>query len=116
MYKYIIIFLLICSPVQADWTKDDTHRQWAVTTLLVADWLQTRDIATRPDFYETNPYLGNNPSLTQVDQYFAVCLLGHWMISKQLPPKWRKGWQYVFIITEAGAVSRNYSIGINFRF
>lgn len=130
MKTIIVAFVLAISstPVAADpWSKSDITREAVYLALHVADWGQTRNIVRRAtvgcDGYdgstncsERNPILGRNPSIKRVDTYFAVTALAHVAISHALPEEWRKGWQYVTIGMQAGAVGRNYSIGLNIDF
>jgi hypothetical protein len=114
-----------------NWTWQDTAWQGAFVAVAAGDWLQTRYIAKHPDeYYETNKALGKHPSTSEVDAYFAGCVLGHTLISLALPPKltWngeivtvfdvpvnpRRIWQGIWIGVEAGYVIHNASIGVKF--
>lgn len=128
--------ILFASTARAgdDWTTGDTVRQAVVTGLLIADWGQTRwnvkhesDCNTPSGLYprnpicdalryETNPLLGQNPSMGRVNIYFSAAIVGHAAISYALPRGWRDGWQYVWIGIEANQVNRNRSIGIKIDF
>ena len=55
--------------VQADWLRN------SMNTLIVVDWLQTRSIVNNPNFIETNPLLGKEPTRKQVDAFFIANLL-----------------------------------------
>lgn len=115
------MILLFPSPSHA-WTKADTQRQLVYTALHVIDWGQTRYIATHEHIYETklvyetNPILGKRPSIQEVDIYFASTLVGHAVVSYLLPPKYRAGWQMLWIGVELNQVSANYNIGVNVHF
>jgi hypothetical protein len=85
----------------------DTNRQLAPQ---LVDWAQSRNP------YETNPILGKYPSKTEVDVYFAAATLGHYLVSRALPPDYRKVWQYVWIGVQVGYVTHNYQIGLRIRF
>ena len=117
----IVLFLLVI-PIQShadpfdDWTKEDYTLQAASTVLHIADWLQTRDIATRDDFIEINPILGNNPSIGEVNTYFATTLIASWIVADLLSPKYRTYFQCIYIGVEAKCVYSNYSAGIKFKF
>lgn len=112
----LVLTPLISTPVSAEWTRADTHRQLAFTSLQVIDWLQTRDIATDPNRTELNPILGSHPSLGEVNAYFAATTLLHWGISYMLPPEERKAWQCIWIGAQAGNVTRNFQLGVGLRF
>lgn len=108
------------------WTWQDTAWQSAFLVLLAADWSQTKYISKHPeDYKELNPLLSKHPSGSEVDTYFAACALGHTLVSLALPPKAevfgykinpRRIWQGVWIGIEAGVVTYNASIGIQFGF
>jgi len=114
----IVLLMLLCSvPVYADeWTQEDTA--WQATTLLImgADWLQTKEIARTSGYYETNLLLGKYPSQNEVDAYFLGCALVHSTIAYYLPKKYRRYWQYIFIVVEAGYVGHNVNAGIQLKF
>lgn len=120
------------------WTKADTARQAAYSTLHVLDWAQTRDIATRTVEVRTpvgnvnqsvkynaeavpahseavNVLLGAHPSEGRVNAWFAASLVGHALISYALPHPWRERWQYATTLVEAGMVGHNAQAGIRFR-
>jgi hypothetical protein len=99
-----------------DWTRTDTARQAAYTVLHLADWAQTRYIATHANFSETNVMLEERPSLGRVNNYFAATLIGHYAISAMLPAKYRPTWQYGTITIEAYCVLHNRAIGIGMQF
>lgn len=114
----ITLVLLIVTPSFATdkWTKADTARQIAFTTLTVVDWGQTRYISKSDDFYELNPLLGKNPSRDEVDKHFLIAITAHAVISYLLPRDYRKVWQYIFIGTEGAVVTRNHAIGVRMDF
>src|SRR3990167_2148379 len=111
--RSILVFFCLVSVAHADeWTKADTYRQAAVTTLLVADWAQTRYIAKRPcenagggtqcqdPYLEKGlalPFIGEHPSVGRVNSYFIAGILGNYAISHTLPRDWRNAWQYFWI-------------------
>jgi len=114
----IILLMILCSvPACADeWTQEDTA--WQATTLLImgADWLQTKEIARNPEYIETNSLLGKYPSQNEVDAYFLGCAVIHSAIAYYLPKKYRRYWQYVFIVVEVGCVGHNVNAGIQLKF
>lgn len=117
MLKFAIILLITTSSAYADeWTSTDTKREVAYQSLAVVDWLQTRNIARNPDYWEQNVLLGNHPSVARVNQYFALTGIAHYFISEALPEKYRAPFQYISIGVEIGAVAHNFSIGITVKF
>ena len=100
-----------------DWSNADTARQLAYYLFHGADWGQTRYIARHPQFKETNPILGERPSIGKVNNYFLATGLAHALLMATLPPEARKWAQYGTIGIEAGQVRRNkinYGIGMDF--
>ena len=120
----VLVFLAGCASIkvtQKSWTKEDTARQVAFTAVTCMDWLQTKEIARNPNYYETNKYLGKYPSQDRVNTYFATGIAAHAAISRLLPARvevlgWevrpRSVWQYLSIGYEAGFVHHNMNIGI----
>jgi|SRR5690349_4278032 len=131
--------LLLClwstSCLADDWTTGDTVRQTAFTTLVIADWAQTRWFIKQPtrtictsgtrlspsqctsdSYVETNPILGPNPSSGKANNLTVAAIVGHAAVSYVLPRGWREGWQYVWIGIEAETVHHNRSIGVKFSF
>jgi len=129
MKKILIIlalFAFIPAVSWAEWSKKDTVYQLTYSVLHVVDWGQTRYGAKNSDkFHENNFFLGRYPSVGKVDTYFSLTLIGHAGVSYLLPAKAdifglriypRRTWQVVWIGVEAGAVARNFSIGVKIGF
>lgn len=126
-----VVFCFGCSGSRT-WTKADTVRQAAVVALQVADWHQTKRLATertptvlveKPDGSSTtyfsryrheewNPILGERPSRAKIDLYFVGSIVGNAAVSCLLPSNWRGAWQYISIGVEAGFVAHNIEIGV----
>lgn len=117
MRKSIISFVLLWTTCVAHaqdvWTTKDTLAQVAVTTTLLMDWHQTRQIAAQPNkYYEMNPVLGSHPSTDKVNAYFAGAIVGSAIVAYLLPSPWRQGLQYGTIAVELVVIGRNKSIGL----
>lgn len=92
------------------WTKKNTIYQLIYTALHIVDWMQTRFVAKNPErFYELNPLLGKHPSISNVNIYFILTLIGHIVISYTLPSKYRRWWQIVWIGFEVFIVAYNFT-------
>lgn len=91
-----------------------------VTTnaLLLADYAQTRQIAKQPDMYyeKYNQFLSNNPSVRDVDKYFAGVFAVNTLLHKYLPEKYLSYYQTGLISVEIGCVANNYNIGLKVKF
>lgn len=126
LFSLTALFLLVLlygapSVVRGDsatttWSEADTRRQVVYTALHVIDWGQTLHTAESDDYYERNPVLGENPSRGEVNTYFALTGLAHYAVSRALPPRYRRVWQYVTITNQAVAVGNNFRIGVKIRF
>ena len=119
MNKLALILAFISLPAFAGepWSTQDKVLFGVSTTLLVADWAQTRTIAKNPDrWYETNPLLGKHPSVSRVNNYFATTLVANYFITDYLSPKWRTRFQGGLIAVELVVVGNNKRIGIGMSF
>jgi len=106
-----------CATTNREWSREDTYRQVAVTSLMMVDYFQTMEIARNPDkYHENNPILGEHPSEAEVTAYFLMSYAVTSGISIMLPDNFRPWWQYLIIGVEGGAVANNFSIGLGFGF
>ena len=113
--KYLPLIALVlfsyCSEIKAD------NYQFAANSLLVIDWLQTRDIADSDEFTEKNKILGKYPASNKVNKYFLTAIVLNNIIGEYLlPPPYRKYFYIGVISTQSVVVTRNYSAGVRFRF
>ena len=114
---FLALVLSCCNPCYGgDWTLADSGRQIAVTALLSADWVQTRQIAEHPEYCESNAILGRHPSIGAVNAYFVSVAGVHAAISYLLPATWRREWQYITLGVEGAMVANNARLGVKFRF
>ena len=111
----VVLALVGCGP--RNWTRADSAREAAYLALHVADWGQTLDIADHPErWHEHNPVLGDHPSRSRVNLWFAGTAVLHPVISYVLPDDLRPYWQYGTIGLELYCVGNNYSVGIGMGF
>lgn len=95
----------------------DGERELAYLLLHGLDWGQTRDIASKPNrFTETNAFLGEHPSDSDVNRYFALTGLGHYALSRMLPSDWARVFQNVTAGLENGVTNRNAMLGVQVKF
>jgi hypothetical protein len=129
----LALLLLLPACAHDPWTRADSYRQAAVAVVQIVDWRQTRHIAkdlepqrvVYPDgseviraqpryrYDEANPILGEHPSTSKVDAYFAASIAGNALVSYLLPRDWREGWQYFSLGFEGGVVVYNFKAGIS---
>lgn len=96
---------------------DDKTRQKVILATQIIDALQTRDIADKPDkYFEKNPLLGEHPSESDVNRYFAASMLGNYLLAKALPPKLRPWVQNGTIRLQGECITDNANLGIGFKF
>lgn len=126
----LLLALVTFAARAEDWTREDTYRQAALTTLLIADWAQSRWAIKHNEktnycasgsspctlYEEDNPLLGKHPSVGKANNLIAASIVGHAAIAYLLPRGWREGWQYVWIGVEANAVFRNRAVGVKLEF
>ena len=99
------------------WTREDTYRHIALTTLKAVDYAQTMKIAREPDkYHEENPLMSKHPSETEVTLMFAGGYIAETAIAMALPTPYRSWWQYLRIGMSAACVGRNLSIGLGVGF
>jgi len=135
MFKYVVLFFASfnCFAFSfGDWSDDDKEREATWLTFTVIDWLQTRN-ATKERC--TNPYknceerglasifIGNHPSIGQVNNYFAATIIAHIKIVDLLPQKNvkipfinRSTFQLTTISFEIYCDYHNYKLGISAEF
>src|SRR5512133_3679909 len=94
------------------WSRGDTYRQLAFSSIVLVDWSQTIDFTQNKGLSEMNPILGEHPSRARINTLIPLAILGHAAVSYMLPKGDLRGvWQSVFISLEIGAVSRNVIYG-----
>jgi hypothetical protein len=126
MDKIMKIILLIpllclfgCSSLQEldnSLEKNALNIQIAHNSLIVADWAQTRFIATNNHYKEDNKHLGKNPTIEQVNRFFIREMIIQNSIPLIAPKPWRKYWHIVGSVYRYDFVQKNHSIGIDFKF
>lgn len=95
---------------QVDWT-----RQAVVTTAMLVDFGQTRDIIRR-GYNEYNPLIDHHRSDVYVRNYFAIAIVGHAVVTKNLPKEWRPAFQYGTLALETFLILHNRRIGVKVTF
>ena len=119
--KFIAIItsmFLSTNAVSADeWTDGQTSKAIALALLTAADWGQTRNIARNPNkWHETNPMLGEHPSVSKVDSHFIMSSVVGAVVLHSLPSKYRDWALNAGIMIEAGCVANNFNLGIGIKF
>lgn len=101
------------------WSDKDTAWELVYLSAHVADWGQTRDIASQCEsgaYYETNPVLGKCPTVNWVNSYFIGTALLHAGAANVLPPKYRRMFQLGTLGMEMNYIANNASIGLRINF
>jgi hypothetical protein len=94
------------------WTRTDYALEGSYLMLHFIDWRQTRTIAKDDDYHERNPILGRDPSVREVDVYFAVTTVLHPIVSHFLPKPYRTWWQGITVTVAGTCVIHNWHVGI----
>ena len=100
-----------------DWTDAQVTKAAALATLTAADWAQTRNIARHPvRWHETNPLLGEHPSVGAVDRHFALSAMLGAAALHALPTRYRDMALNAGLVIEATCVANNLRLGIGVKF
>jgi len=102
----LVVLLSGCSYGQK-MDKQDLIFEGAYQACHWIDWHQTRNLNYDGGYYELNPILGKYPTNSEVDRYFIITGAGHALITRLLPPKYRKYWLSLTITIEGFVVIRN---------
>ena len=98
------------------WSESQQASGIALGTLLVVDYLQTRQIAKQPETYhEINPVLGKHPSLSTVNTYFAGAAILGYLALDALPSDMRSWALGAGIVLELAVTAHNNTIGLKAR-
>lgn len=110
---FLIIFqMFLISCAHDSWTKADTALLTAGLGLKTVDYLQTKEIVRNPNYWETNPGLGENPKQNYVDLWFLGGAIIQGGVAWLLPSDWRKVWLGAWIGISGTCVIHNHRIGV----
>lgn len=148
-YAVVLVVALSSGAVAQDWRTTDTTLLASAIGLLVVDWGQTRDLATRVStvprctsstghcvegridadgriielpprqrrvYAESNPFLGEHPTRSEVDRYFLLAIAGTTGLAYILPQKPRRWFLGGVIVLEAVVIYDNHSAGLRVSF
>lgn len=96
-----------------------TTSLWVLMNLsILADWGQTRCIASHPQEYRevVNTFLGEHPSMGHVNAWFLGSLVVNNGVMVALPEKYRPYYAGAVTAYEVRLVIRNNNIGIKIDF
>jgi len=99
----------LAMPTQAadPWSKADTAWELSYVAMVAMDCSQSRQIEDGGR-YERNPLLPRHPSAKTITQLCILNVVAHAAISYALPRPWRRRFQTVTFVLEAGVVADNY--------
>ena len=107
-----LALLLVTRPAAAQWSTADKAFAAVGAAALTYDWLQTLEIAHRPDLWrETNPLMPRQPSVGRVNAMLAVAALANVAATKWLPRVPRKIWLRAVTAGELHAVLHGIAVG-----
>lgn len=99
------------------WSKSDTIRQATVTGVIYYDLgVQTPKYTTGEQYHAPDGAIGayheTNGMISEGNRkaYMAGAILGHALISACLKPKYRKYWQYGWIIIQGIQIMENHKL------
>jgi uncharacterized membrane protein len=107
--------LVVSDARASEWSAADRALLAGAMALHLADWSQTRTIATDDRWYERNPILGRHPTRVQVDAYFAGTALLMLAAAHYLP-SWRTELLTGYVVVGFMAVGNNLALGIRVGF
>lgn len=120
MNKLITTLLLLVSlnaHAFDDWDTTDKRLFIASEALLLADWLQTRQIVKNPDkYHETNRILGEHPSMGAVNLYFASWMVGNYLLADYAGEKYRTAYLTGVVGVQFIVVRNNALLGLKIAF
>jgi hypothetical protein len=99
------------------WSATDVGLATGFLALLWVDAAQTRSLARQgwTDFHESNPILGQEPSVRRINTYTAAAAVATLGIAAVLPPRARRWWLAGAVAVEASTVIHNTtSVGVAF--
>jgi hypothetical protein len=99
------------------WSRTEIALAGAFVGALWVDAAQTRSLARAGwrDFRESNPLLGSNPSVGQINSYTAVAAVSTLGIAAVLPQKARKFWLIGALGMETFVVTHTTRLGVAVR-
>ncbi len=115
----VLIGFVLASHVAYAWDKSDALWESAFLAVHTLDWGQTLDIASQCDtgaYQELNPFLGQCPSVSEINQYFISTAALHIGVAALLPNPYRKIFQKTSFALRLGVVANNARIGLRVNF
>jgi hypothetical protein len=105
-------------PARLSWTRSHTALAGAFAITLLIDAAQTRALARQgwPGFRESNPLLGDRPSVGQVNTYTALASLSVLGAAAAVPPRVRPWLLGAALAVEAFTVGSSVRQGLPIRF
>ena len=128
MRKTIIVIVILISllsyknvSIASDkWEKSDIILESITQSLLVIDYLQSRQIVKNPYIYYESGiasyFIGAHPTMTEMTIYMGASMLIHYLIADCLPSKWRKYWAGFYMGIEGQVIMQNYQLGLSISF
>lgn len=116
MKGIILGLLLLALPVRAEMSQEQWVAEGIFAALLIVDCRQTAQIRHQEAMYEQNPMFGRRPHEGRVWGVCALDMVGHTVISYQLPEQYKAPWQWGTIGVEVGFIHHNVRIGLRVGF
>jgi len=105
-------------PARVSWTPSHTALASAFVVTLLIDAAQTRELARQGwvGFRESNPLLGDRPSVGRVNSYTALAGLGVLGVAAAAPPRWRPWLLGAAVAVQALTIHGSVRQGLPIRF
>ncbi len=105
-------------PARVSWTPSHTALASAFVVTLLIDAAQTRELARQGwvGFRESNPLLGERPSVGRVNSYTALAGLGVLGAAAAAPPRWRPWLLGAAVAVQAFTIHGSVRQGLPIRF
>ena len=119
MKGFVVIMLALLSgcAVNGEWSHEDTRRELVWDAAAAMDTWQTMRIRHLPHIEEGGSlavnFIGKQPEPKDVALYMASYSVAHFLVSRALPPRWRKYWQYGTAVEEWHVVIKNCQLHRN---
>lgn len=116
--RLLALLLLLPSLCFAgDWDTTDYALLGIASAATYIDWRQTQYAAHHPgQFQETNRALGDHPTVTQVNAYFARTSVLIGALAYFIPSEYRKIYLATISAIEIEATTSNRRMGVKFSF
>lgn len=106
-----VLACLLMSGCASNWTRTDTALEVSFQAANLIDAWQTQAMRKHDNVEEggmlAREVMGKEPEPKEVAMYFATRAIAHYLLSRTLPPRWRRYWQAGTTIYSTSVVVAN---------